>query len=290
VPIKHTIGDYFIVDLDGKIFAFTLKGARILVHRKTLTKSFRVIQYDTCHYSSIKPETKGLELLLKQNYLPKMNRLLHNILRVFARREKDPFEAHDINEIVEEFSKHEDNPKYTEEVKNIKKYLQELDVTQIVTPVRKVTDFITEDLIATSPSFLGELLPRYQRLDSEHKKITNTPQKSTSIMLKIIVIALMAIVIVVGLVYAIDQGVFDGVGDFIDSIGTLGEGLSGLPSPTGGFQVPSGGIDYSDEGIMALYPTPESLRDAINRGEVDYNKLSAFVKDLVDSIEEKPVP
>jgi len=109
-------------------------------------------------------------------------------------------------------------------------------------------------------------------------------------MLKVIVIALMAIVIVVGLVYAIEEGVFDGIGEFIDSMGTLGEGLSGIPSPTTGFQIPSSGQDYSDEAIMAKYPTPESLRDAINRGEVDYNKLSSFVKDLVDSIEEPPEP
>jgi len=214
-----------------------------------------------------------------------MNRILHNILRVFARREKVPFEAHDINKIVEEFAKHEDNPKYGEEVRNIKKYLEELDVQKIVTPVRKITEFITEDLIATSPSFLGELLPRYQRLDSEHKKITNIPQKSTGALLKIIVIALMAVVIIVGLVYAIDQGVFEGVSDFIENIGTLGEGFQGIPSPTTPFSVPSGGIDYTDEAIMANYPTPESLRAAINSGVVDYNKLSPFIKDLVDDIE-----
>ena len=56
---------------------------------------------------------------------------------------------------------------------------------------RKVTDFIQEDLIATSPSFLGELLPRIQRLDNEHRKITNTPVKGTIGMLKIMVIILM---------------------------------------------------------------------------------------------------
>lgn len=224
-----------------------------------------------------------------------MNRLLHNIMRVFARREKrlregEKFVAHDIDEIVRAFSNYEDNPKYTEEVKNIKKFLDELDVTTIVTPVRKITDFITEDLIATSPSFLGELLPRYQRLDAEHKKITNTPQKSSGIMMKIIVIALMAVVIVVGLVYAMQEGVFDGIGEFIESMGTLGEGLSGLPSPTAGFDIPSA-TDYSDETIMERYPTPELLKAAINRGEIDYNNLSSFIKDLVDDVKDpEPMP
>jgi len=277
------MGDYFVVDLDGKIFAFTLKGARILIHRRTLTKSFRVIQYDTCHYSSLKPETKDLEILLQKNALPKINRLLHNILRVFAKREKQPFVAHDIKELVDEFSKRsEENPKYLEEVKNIRKFLEELDVEQIVTPVRKITDFLTEDFVATSPSFLGELLPRYQRLDTEHKKITNIPVKATGGILKIMIIALMAIIIVVGLVYAIDQGVFDGVSDFIDNISTIGEGFKGIPSPMTGFQ-PSVGTDYSDETIMSKYAGCETLKPAINSGEVDYNKLSANMKSLVDS-------
>ena len=283
MPIKHTIGDYFIVDLDGKIFAFTLKNARILIHRRTLTKSFRVIQYDTCHYSSLKPQTKDLELLLKNNALPKINRLLHNILRVFARREKEPFVAHNIKELVDEFSKHgEDNPKYLEEVKNIKKFLEELDVEEIVTPVRKITDFLTEDFIATSPSFLGELLPRYQRLDTEHKKITNTPVKSTGGIMKILVIAFAAIIVIVGLVYAIDQGVFDGVIDFIENLGTLGEGFSGIPSPLQGIQTKAT-QDYSDDVIMAKYSGCETLLPAINSGEVDYNKLSGNMKSLVDS-------
>jgi len=212
-----------------------------------------------------------------------MNRLLHNILRVFARREKNPYEAQNIKTLVDEFSKHgEENPKYLEEVKNIKKFLQELDVEKIVTPVRKVTDFLTEDFIATSPSFLGEFLPRYQRLDAEHKKITNTPAKPTSALMKIIVIAMAAVALVIGVVFAIDQGVFDGIEEFIDSISTLGEGLSGLPSPTQGFQTPAA-QDYSDNVIMTKYSGCETLKPAINSGEIDYNKLSANMKSLIDS-------
>ena len=160
----------------------------------------------------------------------------------------------------------------------------ELDVDTIVTPVRKVTDFIQEDLIATSPSFLGELVPRIQRLDNEHRKITNTPIKGTGGILKIAVIALMAIVIVVGVFYANEQGMFDGVMSTIDSLGTVGEGLSGLPSPTQGFQTPAAGMDFSDAAIQAKY-TPEELKIAVNNGEVDYNKLSSNMKDMLDGVD-----
>lgn len=282
VAIKHTIGDYFVADLDGKFFAFTLKNARILTHRVTMTKSFRVIQYDTSHYSSLRPETKELELLLQKNSLPKMNRMMHNILRVLSKREKHDFKPHSIVDLVSEFAGREGE--YPEEVRNIRNYLMELDVDTIVTPVRKVTDFIQEDLIATSPSFLGELMPRIQRLDNEHRKITNTPVKGTGGMLKMAVIGLMAVVIVVGLVYANDQGVFDGIFKFTDSMSTIGDGLSGIPAP-GQFQTPNmGGADFSDAALQAKY-TPEELKVAVNNGEVDYNKLSQNMKDMLDNVE-----
>tara|TARA_B110001454_G_scaffold77532_1_gene75075 strand:- start:434 stop:1369 length:936 start_codon:yes stop_codon:yes gene_type:complete len=283
VPIKHSIGDFFIADLDGKFFVFTLKNARILTHRVTMTRSFRVIQFDTSHYSSLRPETKELELLLSRNSLPKMNGMLHNVLRVLARREKHEFNPHSIIDLVAEFA--DQQGQYPEEVRNIKNYLLELDVDTIVTPVRKVTDFIQEDLIATSPSFLGELVPRIQRLDNEHRKITNTPVKGTAGMMKIVIIILMSVIIVVGLVYANDQGIFDGVMSTIDSLGTVGEGLSGLPSPTQGFQTPGVGMDFSDAAIQAQY-SPEELQVAVNNGEVDYNKLSSNMKDMLENLEE----
>jgi len=283
VPIKHSIGDFFIADLDGKFFVFTLKNARILTHRVTMTRSFRVIQFDTSHYSSLRPETKELELLLAKNSLPKMSGMLHNVLRVLARREKHEFKPHSIIDLVSEFA--DKQGEYPEEVRNIKNYLLELDVDTIVTPVRKVTDFIQEDLIATSPSFLGELVPRIQRLDNEHRKITNTPIKGTGGMLKLAVIVLMAIVIAVGVFYASEQGMFDGVMSTIDSLGTVGEGLSGLPSPTQGFQTTGAGMDFSDAAIQAQY-TPEELQVAVNNGEVDYNKLSSNMKEMLENIEE----
>ncbi len=283
VPIKHTIGDYFLVDLEGKLFAFSLKGARILIHKKTMTKSFRVIQYDTCNFRSLSPVIKEMEMLMVKEGLPKMNRMLYDVLRILGRREKSKdFKGHDIKALVDEFSQREGE--YPETVRNIKEYLNQLDINQIVTPVRRITDFITEDLVATSPSFLAELLPRYQRLDNEHRKITNSPVKGTGGILKLVVIFLMAIVIIVGVVYANDQGVFKGATDMFDSFGTLGEGLGGLPSPTQGFQKQSGGgADYSDASIQSRYAGGDTLKPAIDSGEVNYNLLSSNMKGLVDS-------
>ena len=219
---------------------------------------------------------------MKKNSLPKMNGMLHNVLRVLSKREKYEFKPHSIIDLVSEFA--DKQGQYPEEVRDIKNYLLELDVDTIVTPVRKVTDFIQEDLIATSPSFLGELLPRIQRLDNEHRKITNTPVKGTIGMLKIMVIILMGVVIVGGLYYANDQGIFDGISEFTDSMGTIGDGLGGLPSPMQGFQSGAVGDDYSDDAIQAKY-TPEELKVAVNNGEVDYNKLSSNMKDMLEDVE-----
>jgi hypothetical protein len=283
VPIKHTIGDYFVADIDHQIYAFSLKDARILTNKTLFKKAFQLIQYDTCNFTSLKPEIKELELMLIKNGLPKMDTMLHNVLRVLARREKKEFKEHSIPDLVATFAEHAGQ--FQEEVRNIKAYLDELDIDHIVTPVRKVTDFIQNDLVTTMPSFLGEAIPRYQRMDEQHKKMTNTPVKGTGGLMKIIAIVAIIIVGMLAVFVAYDQGAFDGITDFADNLGTIGEGFSGLPSPTGGFQTGvQGGIDYSDAAIQAAY-TPEGLKIAINNGEVDYDKLSGGMKAMVDAIE-----
>lgn len=284
VPIKHSIGNYFLADLDGTVFAFTLKDARVLTHYKTLTKSFRVIQYDTSHYSSLKPEIKEIELMLKKNSLPKLDKTAYKVLSVFAKREKAKFESHNITELLDVVSKKDGE--FPNEIRQIKEYLDELNIEKIVTPVKKITEFIHNDLIATSPSYLGGLLQQYHRANSEIKAMTNSPVKSSANVLKLAVIAMMGIMMIGGLAYAIDQGMFDGMFDFADSMSSIGDGLSGLPSPTQGFVSPGAGNDYSDAAIQAKY-TPEQLKIAVNNGEVDYNKLSSSMKQMLDGVDLK---
>lgn len=280
VPIKHTIGDYFVADLDGQLFAFTMKNARILTHRRTLTKSFRVVQFDTTHYSSLKPETKELEIVLKKNALPTVDRMLYDVMRVLGRREKEKFEKHSIDELIQLFGEKEGE--FPEQVKRIKNYLEELDVKEIVTPVRRITDFIQNDLIATSPSYLGALLQQYHRVQGELRLITNRPEKPTTSWLKFAVVALIIGMGAAAAFIAYDNGAFDGITDFTNNLGTIGEGFSGLPSPTQGFQTPAA-ADYSDATIQTKYPDCPSITTAINTGQLDYNKLSANMKTLVDT-------
>ena len=61
VAIKHTIGDYFVADLDGKFFAFTLKNARILTHRVTMTKFLNVFAAEGIIKQKSIGTSRGLE-------------------------------------------------------------------------------------------------------------------------------------------------------------------------------------------------------------------------------------
>jgi hypothetical protein len=288
VPIKHEIGDYFIAEIDNKNFVFSLKNARILNYRKTLARSFRVIQYDTCHYTSVSDKNKEIEKILLKNGLPKIDRTLHNALRIFGRREKqmqksDEFKPQKIQDIIALIVE-EGGEQYKQQIKELQEYLTELDIDEICTPVQKVTDYLTDNFIATTPSFLGEAVPYFQRMDEEHKKISNTEIKGTRNLAKYMLI-IMAVVIVVAVVFiGYDQGWFDGIIGFTDNIGTIGEGFSGIPTPGIPAGVGQGKADYSDASLQARY-TPESLKIAIDNGELEYDKLSPFMQGLVDNVE-----
>ena len=270
------------MEINKQLYAFTTKGARILRYKQKVVRSFGVIQYDVCNYKSIKPEIKEMEIMLKKNSLPKINMRLFNILRVLGNREKEKFKDHDINELIAEFEK-QFGVEYPEKVVEIKTYLKELDIEKIVTPLRRITEFIHEDLIATSPNFIASAVPKLKSLDYEHKLITNTEIKGNKHLMKYIVVALCIGLIIAGVAIANDKGVFKPLTDIGAGLQDISKSGVGLPSPMQGFQNPTA-QDYSDSAIQVKYPTPESLCPAVSSGELDYNKLSQFVKDSIDSV------
>lgn len=262
VPIKHKIGDYFLAEIEGNIYCFKLT-EKIQVYYHTLVKHFKIIDYNIDHYMPIDAsENKELENVLRKNALPKMNMMLFNILKLLGKRE-DPqakFEPHNLEKLVEEVSEHE--KEYKERVESIKNYLSHLNVKQIVTPVRRVTEFIEGDLIATDPKFLGAVVTQHRITDQEHRKVTNTPERGKIAWIKIMLIVTI-VSLVVGLAYwAYDSGVFENV---MPSLPTFG-GTSFQPSP------------------MSQYKTPEAAKAAIDRGELDYNSLSADEKRMIDTV------
>lgn len=264
IPIKNPVGDYFLTDIEGQIYCFKIEGNREKTYRHTLVKSFRVLQYDINHYMPISAkDNTELENILRTNNLPKLNPMLFGILKALGKQEKGKgeFTPHQLKDLVEEINKKK-GEEYREQVTNIVNYLDHLKVEQIVTPVKKITEFLEEDLIATDPKFLGTVVSTFQRTDVEHKKVTNTPITGKIAWAKII--AIMAIVGLVGaLIYlAWDSGMFSG----------------GLP------QLPGFETGKTIEEWTAVY-TPEELRAAVDSGKVDYDELPRELQKIIDSVE-----
>ena len=267
VPIKHVIGDYFITDIDGDVYAFKIDGRRILQYRESMVKTFRILQYDITHHLPLSSESKELEIILELNKLPKVDGMLANIFKILGSKERDDFVSHKLSELIDKIQGYEKvqaqtelNERYSKEAMNMINYLDHLDVREIVTPLKKVSEFIQEDLIATDPKFMGTVVSSYQRTDMEHKKVTNTPIASKQAWIKFV-----AIFMAIGMVGAIGYIVYDG--GHLDS-------MMGMSMPTLG--------QVSDDVIMKQYPDAESLRLAVDSGKVDYTKLSSVAQSVVD--------
>ena len=101
VPIKHTIGDYFITDIDGDVYAFKIDGRRILQYRESMVKTFRILQYDISHHLPLSAETKELEIILELNKLPKVDGMLANIFKILGSKERGDFVSHKLVELID---------------------------------------------------------------------------------------------------------------------------------------------------------------------------------------------
>lgn len=281
VPIKRTIGDYFLADLEGQIYCFKMD-TELCQYQGKLAKSFRVYQYDTSHYRPIKSEVKELEKVLKVNDLPKVNGMMADIFRWFGDKEKKDFNPHTLKDLVEKIGDDQGkkngikkDPRYAEQAESVINFLDNLNIEQIATPVRKVSDFIEDDLRATDAKFLGTVATTLQNLDYENKKVTNTPVKPTLAWAKWGLAIMMVVMVGFAIYWMYDQGWFD---SFLD-IGKSFEGISVIPTP-GQFSPPTA----KDDAYYQKNYTPESLRAAIDRGEIDENTLPPMTKEMVKNV------
>lgn len=272
VPIKYTLGNYFVAQIDNDAYVFELDHTEIGTWAESFTKTFRKVNYDITHYRPISRDVKELEIVLKTNSLPRVNGTMFNVFKVLSAKEKNEFEPHVLKELVDEVANYEKKSKiakaiskqenqFLEQKKNIINYLESLNTDQIVTPLRNITEFIEDDLKATDPKFLGTILSTYQRTDFENKKVTNVPIKAKQGWMKII-----ALVSIIGLIAALGYIVYDS-----GALNNLGAGIGGS----------FGGM--SDKDIMAKYPSEAALRDAVDSGKLKYDSLSPAVKKMYDN-------
>ena len=265
IPIKHTVGrDYFLAEIDHKVYCFRIEGSRIFTWQKTLAKSFRMLFYDTSHYMPVSQAdvTELVNLLTTEN-LPKVNKNLWKILKVFAVREKagKDFEPHDLEKLQTEVAKYADQNR--EEAKNMITFLENLGKKKISLPVKRVAEFLEGDLITTDPGFIGEIIGHVQRVDNEDRKITNSPVSVKFSWIKVMAILMVVFVVGFAIYYLIETGAFEDI------------------------TIPGISIEKEKEeqAIMDQYADPEELAAAIEAGEIDYDDLPKDIQRMVDTID-----
>lgn len=274
VPIKYTIGDYFLADIEGQVYAFKVLGERIKTWRKSMAKSFRKIYYDTSHYLPIDAaKTKELGDILRKNNLPRVDGNLFTVLKLVGHKEKEgkDFEPVDLMKMVEELSGEEG--KYSEAVQNIRNYLTHLSTEEIVTPVQKITEFIEDDIMATDARFMGSIMVQARGTDKELRKVTNTPIDSKGPWLKVMAIVMVLVMVV-------------GIGYYLYDSGTLSDLGLDLDDPSSGFLgTGSGGGQTEEERIMSQY-SPLEIQEALESGELIYEDLPKEIQNMVDEPDE----
>ncbi len=277
-PIKHVIGEYFPVTIDHQLYIFKIDGRRIKTHRPTAAKSFRVLQYNTTHFLPVSAEITELELMLKKNNLPKVDGTLFSIMKILGRKEKiqnGKFEPHDIQKMLEELGDKKDD--YSDEIRNMITYLEHMNVDKIITPVKRLGEFLEGDLLETDPKFYATVQALHERADKGNKVITNAEIGPKAAWMKMAVIFMLVGMIGFAVYWMYDQGYFD-------SFLAIGEGFQGLqgviPAP-GNFQVPTA---KNSQYYMDNY-TPEELKAAIDRGEINEDELPQDIQEMVKDIE-----
>lgn len=275
VPIRREIDGYFIATVNGQVYAFKIDHSRIKIWYASLTKSFRVLHYNTAHYMPISgADCKELELMITQNGLPKIDKLMFRILEQLGQREKPDFKEHDLVKLVNQIKRRTD--KNTALLRNMKTFLEDMNTKKIVTPVKRVSEFLHKDMIETDPRFIAAVGEAMVKADQENRRINNESVGTKKAWLKpLLIIMGIAVFGVVGyMVY--DSGIIQGMLPDLSQMKPLD--LSGAYGGAPG-------------NIMSRYPDPVDLRLACDRGEVDCSTLPKNVQDMLKTVElPKAVP
>lgn len=268
VRIKGVIDDYFMVTIDKQRYVFRLDGQRIITWSQKFRKTMRFIIYTTDHYLPMSvQDNKELEKLLLTNSLPKVDNKLLDLFNYLAKREKavteeKPFQEHDLDKLVEDVAKEEKD--YPEAAENLRVFFKKLDINKIVTPVKRLSEFLEGDLKTTDAKIFGDLEGQVKRTEKEQRAMSNTVVDARGPWLKIMLVCML----IGGLIF---------VAAWLYSSGAFSHGLPGMSlsnSPT---------QPTTTSGLAAKYPTAELLKAACDRHEIDCSNLPQEAKDLLNS-------
>lgn len=303
VHIKKQLDEYFITNLNNTFYAFSMEGARIITHRIFAARFFQWVDFDTSHYKSIQyDKLEELKMLLIKNRLPRMNMIQFYMIKLLGRKErkkqlrdivqakaaisaqeasgKEPKEIevppHDMQVLLQELTDRQTD--FPEESTNMINYIKSLDIDTIVTPCRSIAEYIEDDLIATKPSFLGELMPRITRLLGKHGQIVNSPYSTKNAwMMKLFWLSIIVVGVIM-IAWMAQNHYFDFIVKAVPDTSSF-KGIGDAMNPASISKV----NQCTDAALQAKY-TPEALKIAIESGS-ETCKLSETMQKLVDSVE-----
>ena len=279
VHVVNQLGDFFVTTINHKPYVFKIEASEIGIIDEWGVKKYRIIDYSTKHYKPISDKTDAIKHLLDDNNLPRINMPLFNVLKNLGKREKKDFEKHDIEVLLNELIEAKNSTlakilgrdsKYQEAAANVIEFLQSLNSKEIITPTREIAAYIEDDLITTDPGFYGTVITTQQRTDVEHKRTTNTPvgpKRPYAILLAIIFGIGLAIM---GIYLLYDNGTFDGITSMVPDLSNVS---FAPPTPTA-----------APGSVMERYPTPESAKAAIDRGEANLADFPPEMRGLISSV------
>lgn len=277
VQVRNYLGDYFVTTINNQPYVFKVDAKEVGIYDEFGVKKYRIIDYSTKHYKPISDKTNAIKELLEKHNLPRINMKFFNVLKTLGKHEKKGFIKHDIEEILDKLSSETNSKlvailgresKYKEASIDVVEFLESLETTEIVTPVKEIAEYIEDDLITTDPGFYGTVITTHQRTDLEHKKITNTPvgpKRPYAILLAIIFGLMLA---GIGLYLLYENGTFDQVTGLIPEIK---------------FDMPNSIATLDPNSIGAKYPTPESARAAIDRGDATLQQFPPSMRGIISS-------
>jgi hypothetical protein len=227
-----------------------------------MARTFAFYVYFTDNYNPVTKELKELDTVLERNDIRKFSMMWYKILKQFARGEKRKFEAMEKLKLIEALSKDlKSNPKRYADYEDLIDFLKDQPLENIVTPVRRVTDYLDETFLAPDPAVFGAIKTSLKMLLNENREVNHVEIKAKKGWMKIALLFA-----VIGMGAMIGWFVYDG--GYLDDLGSSFGGSFGGPN---------------DEQIMSKYPSCASLKSAVSGGSLDYNSLSAKVKAIFDS-------
>ena len=256
-PIKNPIGDFFFAIVNNELYCFNTR-TQPFSWRQSMAKTFSFYVYFTDNYNPVTSELKGLENIIVKNELPRLNMLFYKAMKHLVKKEKRKFEALEKQTLIETLSKHRDaNKERFAEYQSVLEYIEELPFDKIVTPIKRVTEWIDQTILSPDPAIMGAIKTSLELALNQNKEINHVEIKAKKGWMKMILVMM-----VIGMGIAIAWFVYDG--GYLENLG-------------GSFG------SFSDEQIKTKYPTCEALSNAVTTGEIKYDSLSKGSQAVYDS-------